>query len=591
MATREAVERKQDVPAQSYQAPSLPVMAKTRYAVEERGIDHASWEADANEIVDRMMTEYPVRKGQVVSKLHNAYLLPHIQPPHRPGSMSANPIGDFTSALEILFPGTTVINTTRTEADRLYGTMALTLRSLRVKIDLSRIEPLKPESVFHPAIRTHNLPHIKENTKTVLATMAKRNADTPNVTDPISYAELWTRGWEASKRVYYVSRMEEILKALGPIEMDERSIREWVMKQTPAKRAVILGQEDFSMEAMLQGANNMMLMLKAKLKPNMDPDYASAVKLPQSVQYDGTGKSVLLLSPLLREKVKREQMLLKPNVLIMQQKSPQDLINFLNGFDWRPNEKGERWYVEIDQSMFDKSQITNNEQMYLDTLRRFGMREDMVEFIHSYADRSASSIKAGVKINLRDQNPSGAPFTLDRNNETTKIAIAELLESIEASLEFVMIMEDDVTIAVRGQPDVRKWEREMARKYNLNPKINVHRHGYFCSFDVVHLPDGSTTIVRDVLKALLSLLEANVKSRENLYERYQSFVDSMGYVDDADSQHYLVRARAERWVKSHGEDPRVVDAFTQIVRGMATWKNSFEEFSKSISDEVETLFY
>jgi len=152
-----------------------------------------------------------------------------------------------------------------------------------------------------------------------------------------------------------------------------------------------------------------------------------------------------------------------------------------------------------------------------------------------------------------------------------------------------MIMGDDVTMAVRGEVDVTGWEREISRKHNLSPKVMLRDHGYFCSFDIVHLPEGRTTVVRDVLKAALTFSDPSVKDIDLLKERWISYCDSMADIDDLNVQLYLSRALSARWSLTHSAVD--AEAILCLCKAHAACKHSFDQYRAFFADVGTTRYY
>jgi hypothetical protein len=513
------------------------------------GVDPAAYDEYTEKILERIESEVPLTRDFASPFVYHALLVPGYDIVTRPGAVSTDPLEDFKMALDGIFPGSRILDTSNTEHHRLHSRFEVTLKTILMKVDLSKLDELKPEAFFRPVLRGHALPNVKETPINTLATLAKRNADTPYNVDPMDGDELWGRIKRALFKVFYVEGAEQWLEAQPYVGPSEEGIREWCQKQTPEKLERLTDPErGYSVSELMLNTRNMNLMLKGRLKPEMDASYETALKMPQTIQYDATGRSVLFLSPVVREKVKREAFMLRPNVLLMQRKSYEDLCRFVNQFDWRPDQRGERWYIEIDETMFDKSQTRELSDMYLRKLQMFKVLPEVVGFIGQHMDeRTVASVKAGVLMKIIEQNASGAAFTLDRNNAVSEESLVILIEEILSQVEFIIMQGDDVTIAVRGRPNVAHWERFLNRMFNLSAKVSVRRQGNICSYDLIHRADGSTVPVRCLVKALVGLMRQDLKDEEKFVEQFVSMTDSMRYVNDAETQVTGSRALAERW--------------------------------------------
>jgi hypothetical protein len=498
-----------------------------------------------NKIADQSGGFVSVRKeGYTENKLAFTPGLPE----HIPGHYADDAKEYLRDAILRIFPNSLTMNTSQFETDRTYSGWELLTKVIKAKLDVSKISGVRPESYYKPLLRGHVHPNVKNNFSLVTHATAKRNFNTPVLEDAMDTEFLWNRAWIASLKVYYVEGAEEQLAAMPYIGPDERSVHEWASKLDDAKRERLLNTETgFFLPDLVAGASATHLMAKGKLKPTLDASYASAVKYPQTIQYDPTGKSVAVFSPMIAQKVAREQQILKPNVLVLQGKSIDDVNAFLNGFDWRENEKGVRHYIEIDYSQYDKSQGGRLADMYLKRLSKFGLLPQFIQFIKDNQHvRTIAAMKAGLKAWLRDQNMSGAAFTLDRNNDINELVIADLLVKILDKIEFIILMGDDILIAVRGDVDVSEWEVDLSRKFNLTLKAAINDHGYICSMDVCHLPGGHSRVVADVVKRALSFMDQSIVDEEKFKERFISYVDGMKGVDDLNVQVYLAAALPPR---------------------------------------------
>nr|BED98332.1 MAG: RNA-dependent RNA polymerase [Aspergillus flavus virga-like virus 1] len=566
------------------------------------GIEHYS--SDAYErtvgVVRVPQTKRPLSRAPVVTELTNKIIMEHSllqdlaeleyeefvtfnsdldMSQYALAGRSDDVLTDAQDAISMIFPGSTVMVTDHFEADKHYGPLEINIKGVMLKLDLSKLEPLKPEKVFRPVIRTHIQPFVKNNLVDTLRTLEKRNLNTPADADPLDVEMLWSQAWSAALRVFYLPNTEEKLRSLPELYPDATHVREWVTRATPEKVKRLMTVEMFDFWHLHQGLKDNHFMLKPKLKPDMSASYATSVKTPQSIQYDPTAASIPVFSAIFCQVVERELDVLKPNVLIMQRKSPKQVIAFLNQFDWRPNDRGERYYLEGDYEQYDKSQDRTSGILHERKVTKFGVAAQYIKFfMEATCARSVSSLKAGVKAYLADQQGSGMPNTLLRNNDVNMLVIAQFLDKILNQIEFIMVMGDDITIAVRGIVDVAGWEVEINRKFNLNIKLSINQHGYFCSMDIVHLPGGNSTVVGDPLKRLLGLMQPSIKDEATFQEQYTSFVDSTDGIQYAAVQAYLTRAVPGRMQKVL---PTLSsEAYYLVLRVLTAVRSDYEVFRK-----------
>jgi hypothetical protein len=502
-----------------------------------------------------------------------------------PGYFADDPKEYMRDALVKIFPNSLIMDTSQFESDRTYSGWDILAKAIRAKFDVSRLSGVKPESFYPPVLRGHVPPNSKSTFNTAMHAVNTRNLNTPKSDEPMDVQFLWDRAWRACLKVFYVDGADEHLANLPFVGPTEEAVTQWASKLDELKRKKLAKQpEGFTFPELLGGASSVALMVKGKTKPTLDASYATAVKHGQTIQYDPTGKSVAVFSPIVAQKVAREQEILKPNVLVLQGKSIDDVNTFLNNFDWRPNAKGTRKYIEIDYSKYDKSQGAKLAEMYLQRLAKFGVLPDFINFIKdAQHTRTVSAMKAGIKAWLRDQNMSGAAYTLDRNNDINELVIAELLLEIQDVIEFVILMGDDIIIAIRGDVDVSHWESDLARKYNLILKAAVHEHGYICSMDIVHLPGGNSRAVADVVKRSLSFMDQSTVDEEKFRERFESYYDGLRGIDDLHVQTYLSAVLPVR-MKSYLPGT-TSDAIMSLCKAHATLRKDYTKYRAMFAQE------
>lgn len=506
-----------------------------------------------------------------------------------PGSASVDPVVDLSDGLSKIFPKSLMMNTVFFEGDKNYGDLDLSMKGNRMKIDLSKLAPLKHESFYLPIIRGHVHPDIIDNQNNTLRVFQKRNANTPDSTVPMDEQRLMEGAFSAYLKVFCKPGTREILDSWPYIGPDQTAVNEWVTRLPEGKKAKHDSQDGYSTDQLDLARNT--LILKKKLKPALDASYATAVKAPQSIQFDSTGKSTATLSPIIGLKVEREQSVLKPNVLVLQRKSVDDINNFLNGFDWRPDQRGERLYIEMDYQSFDKSQGATASKLHWHKCAEYGILPKFVDFLKQHNQtRSISALESGVKMFLDVQRGSGHPDTLDGNNDVNQMAIAEFLLEILDKIEFVIIQGDDIIIAIRGNmPDLSGWSDEVSRRYNLSMKLSIQKHGYICSYDIVHLPDGHSLVVADVVKRSLSFLSVSKKDQEEFKEQYISFVDNMRYIEDIRVQRYLSENLPKRMQKYlPGTSP---EAINLLCKACTAIKSDYSKFKGMFADKPSTRYY
>jgi len=389
--------------------------------------------------------------------------------------------------------------------------------------------------------------------------------------------ELWMRTWRFMKSVYYVSDIDARLVDLDFIGPTIEAAQVWASKLDPQQREVQMGVNYAieTLDAVMQDSN---LMLKGKGKPNMGPSYDSAVKASQSIQYDQSRTRTGVFSPIFAEKVRRDQSLLRDDVFIMQSKSQDDLNAFLSKFSWKTNRRGELSYIMLDAEMFDKSQVYTTLMMHWKKCEVMKVLPRYVDILkNNNGQRTASSVMAGVKVYLTPQRGSGDSDTLDGNCDISQSAYARFFHKIRDRIEFILIMGDDVTVAIRGDVDSQEVESDCMKEFNLSVKLTRSAYGDFVSGWLVHMPDGSIKWTTDPLKRAVALGEQSVSEQTDFREKWEGYRDLCRGLEGMVTQEYLAGAISNKYSREMGYPVSREDVLATI-KAVVTVASDYEKF-------------
>jgi hypothetical protein len=492
------------------------------------------------------------------------------------------PIALLCDALSDIFPGSTLLETSMVGADIHYGGFDIVAKAVKLKLTTAKLKTLRPEMLYQPMLRTQILPNAKQTMPAMLPTIVKRNLNTTSSVEPMCVDRMWSVNWENMKKAYYNADVEEHLASWDVIGPTAELVGEWASKLDPVARKQ-LANEQFDMANIDVAIQESKLMLKSKRKPNLGATFSTAVKAAQSIQYDSTKRRTALFSPMFAEKVRRDRMVLRNDVIIMQSKSIADLNTRLACFDWRPNKKGALRYCMLDGEMFDKSQVMSTLEMHWRKCEKFGMSSQMVELLRQHAAyRKASSQEAGIQVFLTPQRGSGDSDTLDGNCDVSQSAYARFIADNRDIIEFVLIMGDDVTIAFRGELDIMGLERECMTEFNLSVKATVSEFGNFVSGWLVHMPDGGIVWVTDPVKRAVALGDRSVVSTTDFDEKYLAFKDLCSSLNGEAIRNYLVPALAASYSRDLGY-PISCASMNDVYVGVISVASSYDEFRQLYS--------
>lgn len=497
-----------------------------------------------------------------------------------------DPLNTLRVALGQIFPGSTLMQTQDAANDILNSDFHMVARAARIKITTAKLQPGKVDAIYRPHMPNQLLPNAKQNMQSTLHTVAKRNLNSLSSVDPLDVDELWSRTWGFMKKVYYVPDIEKRLVEMDFIGPTVEAAVVWASKLDEAHRSNAMAADYAiqTLDGVMQDSN---LMLKAKRKPNLGPSYDDSVKASQSIQYDKTQTRTGVFSPIFAEKVRRDQSLLRDVVFIMQSKSPEDLNKFLHRFSWKPNASGSLTYIMLDAEMFDKSQILSTLMMHWKKCEKLKVFPSYIELLRqNTAQRSASSVAAGVKVYLTPQRGSGDSDTLDGNCDVSQAAYARFFASIERQIEFILIMGDDVTVAVRGDVDTTTVANDVMKEFNLSTKLFKSPYGEFVSGKTVHFPDGTIGWVTDPVKRAVALGEQSVSEQTDFREKWIGYADLCRGLEGYATQMYLSESMSHQYTREFGHyvSPTLILSVIKAVVSVAADYDKFRSFySSSVS--------
>jgi len=195
--------------------------------------------------------------------------------------------------------------------------------------------------------------------------------------------------------------------------------------------------------------------------------------------------------------------------------------------------------------MFDKSQqfgalVT---EWFVEEL--LGVRDiDLKRFIAAQLHGVVLDYRHGLKIEVIYQRKSGLGNTMPGNIVVNLVSLSSAAD-IPPDFIYIVIVGDDILIAVWNWLDTSEVTSKMADTYNLIAKALTVDQGYFCSEYVVHTPRG-IKFLRDPIKAVTSLGRCDASDEDKLRENFISFKDSLAGYDDLVNLRHLDRAVCTR---------------------------------------------
>lgn len=382
-------------------------------------------------------------------------------------------------------------------------------------------------------------PHLRNvNRREVMLAMEKRNRNVPFMNGVVDFDKTSSRmvtnlireAFDEEKFRFYTAE---------PIRISTYSINEWLIRQPPAVKNMIVPEFAVHQSAV----NSYMFSIKRAAKPNLTIDAASSYLALQTIVYHEKPINAYFCS-VFRELKFRLLRVLRKNVKIFTDMSAEDFERCLDrdipsSTILKIFEK-----LEIDISKYDKSQRELALEFECKIMLAFGVSPDVVElWYNAHILTEVYDRCSRLKAFIAYQRKSGDASTFVGN---TLFLMAVICDLIPVS-ELVMALfsgDDSLLIGM----NLRRYHnvQHFALKFNLEIKFLNFDYSYFCSKFLLSV-NGRWKFVCDPVKLCVKLGRSDLVNPAHVEEYRISVSDHVKRFNDVSLCYVLSNALRERY--------------------------------------------
>jgi len=401
--------------------------------------------------------------------------------------------------------------------------------------NFSVLPKTKQTKTFKPYVMTDAEPPRAVTHRSLLMALNKRNM-----------AAFITRGYESPGIVekvmrhclqtYWNGNVDTWLEYFQshPITVNPKNVKDFISAQTePTVKAIM--QHDLDMAEFEM--NKYAMILKSICKAASTVEAAGTWGQPQVIVFMSKAYNAIF-GPMMREAFERLLLPCKNNVLVNKGKTVNDLqkhaLDFTDGMGATVPT-----YIENDFSKYDKTQEQTVFKMEMWFYRNIGFDK---EFCKMWSDghevSSAKSFETGLTMWTMFQRKSGDVTTSLGNTlvnmATVAYAYFDRPEYFQ-NVKFAWFLGDDsliATDAITADKIYKRGSSKMASIFNLQAKLIVTKHAYFCGNFIIPTIDGPRLFC-DPLRRIAKLGRWDVRFESNFEEHLTALRDQLVGYDDA----------------------------------------------------------
>lgn len=477
-------------------------------------------------------------------------------------------VEELQSFYDSLFLDSGYVDTSQDQEKAVNGDLVLYMES--IKIDVTRLYFNKQSYDFmRPQLRT-TCPHRRINcpVETIFGAQ-KRNGAVPKLMGIVDIEETVQNMIERFKEQCLRSNMLYMLHKYKdePINVMSDDIEEWKRKQD---KTFEIQEMDINLweTGKLQEYSYMM---KSKPKPDANPDALYKYAAVQTIAYK-TKEENAIFCGIMNEIKRRLICMLRGNIVIYQDMTVGELELVINKRMPRKAKKTLR-SLEIDISMYDKSQGVIALKFECEIMRMFGVPEFLVETwykMHETAD--LRTLNEGVTISVTYQRKSGDAMTFLGN---TLFLLGVLSTQFELKdMALVLAAGDDSLLL--SEEDFEDRIYELSNTYNLEAKMFTYDSLYFCSKFII-IKEDVVRVVPDFAKVLIKLGRKDLVNAKHVEDYRISLRDLLKCYNNHDTLTYLQEAMAERYLFS--DESRSVPDMFSVMAHLLSFLESTDAFA------------
>lgn len=432
-------------------------------------------------------------------------------------------------------------------------------------------ETIKPKPVsVKPVLVTNIQPNRERNQQNSVEALLGRNADVPQNSVAVNnkrVAELSVlKFFDSYVRPDAVDAIKSFTEL--PISINQQDLYDW--SQRSGKNVIDWSMDNIGIHERLpkDAMNVYSFQIKPEVKPKLDSTSHMTVQVLQTIACHPQTVTQIM-SPIFKIVAKRINSVLKSNVLIFSDASPDELIQQIN--DHKQVKFGEELYVtEIDISKYDKSQGELALEIDLLLLKLFGVDDFFLELWRTaHVKARLVGTAAGITSPTLYQRKSGDAWTFGGNTCLTMCVVAATLDlasddfysrqsqrlwgitrgvsvPTKPFVSYAMFAGDDSLImsSVRMTDDSQKM---MSDFFNFETKVfSFVNSYYFCSKFIIDICE-QMFIVADPIKTFFKLGRTSMQDFSHVEEYRVSLYDLFKRLQDPNIRRYVAAACVDRY--------------------------------------------
>nr|QVG74716.1 hypothetical protein 2 [ssRNA positive-strand virus sp.] len=400
-------------------------------------------------------------------------------------------------------------------------------------------QPLKLYDTMRPSLYTPK-PHLRDvNKREVILAMEKRNRNVPFMNGVVDFDNVSSRMVDNLIREAF-DFDQFLFYTRDPIVVSNKSISEWLIRQPPAVKNMIVPEFSIHQSAV----NSYMFSIKRAAKPNLTVDAASSYLALQTIVYHEKPINAYFCS-VFRELKFRLLRVLRRNVKIFTDMSTDEFERILNEDIPALSVSEVLEKLEIDISKYDKSQRELALEFECKIMSAFGVPDQVVElWYNAHILTEVYDRCSRLKAYIAYQRKSGDASTFVGN---TLFLMAVICDLIPVSQLTMALFSGDDSLLIGS--NLRRFHnvQHFALKFNLEIKFLNFHYSYFCSKFLL-VVDGKWRFICDPLKLCVKLGRSDLINPAHVEEYRISVSDHVRHFSNHSLCHAVAKALRERYM-------------------------------------------
>nr|DAZ87933.1 TPA_asm: hypothetical protein [Polynigra virus 2] len=382
---------------------------------------------------------------------------------------------------------------------------------------------------FEPKLRTGRGVRRDNSSKETIIGLTKRNFNINFMQKSVNLPQLLEVGWNRLCSSFFRRGADTMVRNYqqNPIVSRTAAAREWVGLLENRKLRLLNSDENVGKLLETQPLSLYSMAIKTVTKDTCSNKLQTEYDKVQTIMSHAPAVTSIY-SPVFKDLTKRFLSLLRPEVILNVGYDENDLSRVIDhcsthGYPCTRN-------LELDFASFDKSQQRVCHEIKMFVYEKLGMDQRLLylwDQCHEYTFNI--SYAAGIACSLAFQTKSGDASTTIGNTIINMFTTAYVIQP--HGFAYALFLGDDNYISIADCAVTEAHCRMFSEVFNIEAKLVVQDHGYFCGRFIVTTPRG-TRIMPDPVKRIEKLSTYGIRSHEHLEDNFESFRDLCSSYND-----------------------------------------------------------